>query len=417
MKGSAIAIFCVALLAALPGLGAAAQESAVVADAGAQTGQYTDCRPRPVSGNVELSATARGVLELIASADAAPGQRVPALEQYLATPREDLESVDFVLRNYARLALAGDYLRLGQFDRARALLSQVRLDSPAGARAAVLIARSHQLQGEQSEALRWYVRVAERYPANPRILQNLLDAAATAEEANPRLAAGLYERVLKKALANIDDLTRLKRETEPFSDVLQQYPKDSGTTVGGQVVREIIQSRQQTLPHFRHVLNTSEELTCLEKELQVVKEQMFRVTEQGARIGSFQTMMVRERNAMNERLETLERQLEQAYRSSEKNRIREELEQTRSRLEAMNQRQEELARQRREKTQGPRQARNQLQEREEALRDYLQENRAAIEKELIPVMEALRKQYRDLAGEGQMGKARMMREIAVSDTR
>lgn len=380
-------------------------------------GAAGDCQPRQVSGKVSLSASASQVLALIVSPDTDPAERTPVLENYLAQPGQDAESVDFVLRNYARMTLGADYMQAGQFEQARAILSKVRLDSPAGVETALLIARSYHMQGDRASALKWFVRVGERYPANPGVLQYLLEAAAMAEESNPRLAAGIYERALKKALANVEDLASLRKDVAPLSNILVEFPKDAGTTVGGQVVRDILRSRQQALPHLRHVLNTTEKLACLEMELKAIDEKLFQVTERGARIGSFQTMMERERKAMNERLAALEQQLEQAYLSSEKQRIRDELEHTRARLETMNQRQAELERQRREKTQGPQQARRELEQRQQALSSYLQENRAAIEKELDQVIADLRKHYLDLAGEGQMGKARMMREIAVRDTR
>lgn len=383
----------------------------------AQQQAGTDCRPREVSGQVTLSDGARRVVDLLAAGDAAPGERIPVLEQYLARTGRDAESVDFVLRNYARMALGADYLQIKQFERARERLSGVRLDSPAGVNTALLIARSHQLEGNNSKALKWYVRVGERYPANPQVLESLLGAAAMAEDSNPRLAAGIYERALKKALASIEEMAGLKKEMDPLSDILLAFPKDAGTTVGGQVVREVLHTGVDALPHLRHVLNTREKLTCLEKQLEAVEEQLFQVTERGTRIGAFQTMLGREREAMEERITRLEEQLAQAYRSSEKQKIREELSRVRKRLETMDQRQAELERQRRKKTEGPQQAREALRERERALRDYLAENRQAINRELEVVMEALRKQYMDLAGEGQMGKARMMREIAVRDTR
>lgn len=376
-----------------------------------------DCRPRQVSGQVALSDDARRVLDLIASGEAQPTERAPVLRQYLAQQRSDAESVDFVLKNYARLALGADYLQLGQFEQARSVLAEVRLDSPAGVNTALLIARSHQLEGNNGKALKWYLRVGERYPANPQVLESLVGAAAMAEDSNPRLAAGIYERALKKALGSIEEMAELKKEMNPLSGILLAFPKDAGTTVGGQVVREVLHSGGEALPHLRHVLNTTEKLTCLEKQLEAVDEQLFQVTERGTRIGAFQTMLGREREAMEERIARLEEQLTQASRSSEKQQIREELSRVRKRLETMDQRQAELERQRREKTEGPQQARKALRERERALRDYLAENRQAINRELEVVMEALHKQYMDLAGEGQMGKARMMREIAVRDTR
>lgn len=356
-------------------------------------------------------------MALLVSPEAPTAERVPALEQYLAGPEPGPESVDFVLTNYVRLALGAEYVRNGQFARARELLGKVRLDSPAGPQTALLIARSWQMQGDPASALKWYVRVGDRYPANPQVLRELVDAAALAEQANPRLAAGLYERVLKKALGSIEELKALRNEVEPFSDVLVEYAKDNGTTVGGQLVREVLRTGTDALPHLRHLLNAGEELACLEQQKKVAEEALFQVTERGTRIGSFQTMLERERAAMEERIASLEQQLQSTYRSSEKEQLRAELTKTRSRLETLDQRQAELARQRREKTEGPQQLMDRLKAREAELQRYLEENRAALEGELDAVMKKLRKQYLDLAGEGQLGKARMMREIALGDGR
>ncbi len=60
------------------------------------------------------------------------------------------------------------------------------------------------------------------------------------------------------------------------------------------------------------------------------------------------------------------------------------------------------------------QQKSQLEQRRQQLDNYLADHRTAIKTEMESLIRDLKKRYLDIAGEGQMGRARMMRELAVA---
>ena len=79
-----------------------------------------------------------------------------------------------ILGNYARLRLAAMALRDGDTEFARQQLSQVEQRSPAAVDAALLLAESYRLDGDRQRARDWFVRIAARFPGNPRAISGLV---------------------------------------------------------------------------------------------------------------------------------------------------------------------------------------------------------------------------------------------------
>jgi hypothetical protein len=132
------------------------------------------CQDSPgVSGTLEGAAAAVAVSlnQPLDQADPAP------LSHYLSASADSSRSSDYVMRNYARVALAASQVRQGAFDQARQILTQVELDSPAAVRAALLLAESYRMQGQQEVAGKWLLRIADRYSSDPDALSGLLMAA------------------------------------------------------------------------------------------------------------------------------------------------------------------------------------------------------------------------------------------------
>lgn len=368
-------------------------------------------------GQPTMPPAAQRVMGWLAEGDSA-ADHIAGLEQYLETSASGSRPADFVLRNYARLMLGGAYIRQQRFAEARRLLSEVRLDSPAGVETALLIARSHLLEGNREAALKWYMRVGERYPASPRVLASLLEQAENmAETGNQRLAASLYQRVLKKALANVEDLGSVTREPDEIAATIlnRKSARDSAATVSGQLIRQLMRSPQsEALPHLRRMLDAQRRLECLASEQEKLEEKLFSISERGARAGSFETMLKRERDMLEGDIRSLEARVEQVRRDSERQALREELADRREKLVSLNQRLKELAKQS-AVPQELQESKNRLDARQAELEAQLEESRQTIRRELEEVVRNLKKEYLDLAGEGQMGRARMMRELAVSN--
>lgn len=352
----------------------------------------------------------------LAEADSAV-DNTAGLKQYLETAASGSRPADFVLRNYARFMLGSAYIRQQRFSEARSLLSEVRLDSPAGVDTALLIAQSHLMQGNREAAIKWYMRVGERYPASPRVLSSLLEQAENmAEAGNPRLAASLYQRVVKKALANMEDLGEVTQAPDEIAGTIldRKSARDSAATVSGQLIRQLMRSPQsEALPHLRRMLDAQRRLECLASEQEALEEKLFNISERGARAGSFETMLKRERDMLERDISSLEARVEQTRRDSERQALREELAGRREQLVSLNRRLEELAKE----SAVPRelqQSKERLDARQADLAAQLEESRQTIRRELEEVVRNLKKDYMDLAGEGQMGRARMMRELAVN---
>ncbi len=367
----------------------------------------------------ELSGQASSVLDVLASEDRSEAA-FTTLKNYIdQSGTEDTRPTDFVLRNYARLTLGAEYIRREQYGQARTLLSQARLDSPAGVETALLTAHSWQLQGNTDQAVKWYMRVSARYRASPRVLQTVLDRAhQAADGGDRRLATRLYERVVAKALANIRELAELAHKGDDLSEVLldRQSARDSAATVSGQLIRALLRgARAQALPHLQHVIDARRQMQCLEDELEQLQEKMFQASERQTQAGNFQTMARREQAMVQRRIDSLKRQLETAS-AREKKGLRSQLQQQREKLAAVKKRRAELE-QEAEQSASLKQKKQQLTQRQSELETYRRENRQALRRELDQVIVRLKRRYLDLAGEGQAGRASLMSSVALNHPR
>jgi len=366
-----------------------------------------------------LSGQAASVLDVLVSEERS-AEAFSTLKTYLDQPEpEDTRPSDFVLRNYARLTLGAEYIRQEKYGQARALLSQARLDSPAGVETALLTAHSWQLQGNTDQALKWYMRVSARYRASPRVLRTVLDRAHEAADAGDRrLATRLYERVVAKALANVRELAELAGTGDDLSAVLldRQSARDNAATVSGQLIRALLRGAStQALPHLQHVIDARRQMRCLKDELEALKQDMFQASEQQAQAGNFRTMARREESMIQRRIDSLKRQLETANART-KDDLRGRLQDQREKLAAVRKRQAELA-QEAEQSASLKQEKQQLTQRRGELEAYRRENRQALRRELKEVILSLKRRYLDLAGEGQAGRASLMRTVALHKSR
>ena len=103
--------------------------------------------------------------------------RTSLFEQYLATPVASPNSARQVASSHARVVLAAEHIRAGRHEQARQVLAQVDLASTVAVDAALLMAESWRLQGDDRQSQAWLVRVAQRYSSDPRALEGLLLSA------------------------------------------------------------------------------------------------------------------------------------------------------------------------------------------------------------------------------------------------
>lgn len=356
------------------------------------------------------------VLDVLAS-QGLGDKEVRTLKRYLDQPGDDTtEPTEFVLRNYARLTLGAEYIRREEYSRARGLLSRARLDSPAGVETALLTAHSWRRQGKTDKALKWYMRVSARYRASPRVLRTLLERAhGAAGRGDHRLATRLYERVVTKALANVRELADLTRDANDLSKVIldRQSARDSAATVSGQMIRALLRgASQQALPHLQHVIRARTQLQCLETELEQLKQDQFQASERQTQAGNFQTMARREKSLIQRRIGSLERRLETA-KPRERDQLRRQLKEQRDKLAAVKKRMQKLE-QEAGQSRSLKQREQALTQRRAELKEFRRENRQAVRRELEQVIRKLKRDYLDLAGSGQAGRASLMRSVALN---
>lgn len=368
------------------------------------------------SASAALSPEAARIVNVLISEDRS-AEDIAALQAWLDQSGVDkTEPEGFVLRNYARLTVGAHHIRQQRYGKARKLLSSARLDSPAGVESALLTAHSWQLQGNTDRALKWYMRVSARYRASPRVLETLLERAdKAARSGDERLATRLYERVVSKALANLRDLAGLTGRSEDLSDVIldHQAARDSAATVSGQLIRELLRGSQpQALPHLQHVIQARQQLACMEEELEAVKEKLFRVSERQTQAGNFRQMAQRERTMIRRRIQSLEQQLENAGQRRRKD-LQQQLQKQREKLQAVQQREKNLKKKSR-RSESLEEKKQALVNRREELQTYREDNRQAVRRELEQVVLRLKRRYLNIAGEGQTGRASLMRSVALN---
>src|SRR5690606_25985407 len=179
--------------------------NALAADTGnpEQSTQLADgALPCPAATTQPLTgASTRLVLQALVDPLHA-SDRASRFEQYLAAPVTAPNSARQVATSHARLVLAAEHIRAARYDQARQVLAQVDLASTVAVDAALLMAESWRLQGDDQRAQAWLMRVAQRYSSDPRALEGLLlSAQDLAASGKVREAWALYNLINDKVLA------------------------------------------------------------------------------------------------------------------------------------------------------------------------------------------------------------------------
>lgn len=369
----------------------------------AETGcpSYAAFLPAPLQ---QHSQTLLGQLSV--PLDQAPQTQVAAYLQHASNPSS---SSEYVLRNYARVALAASHLHRQSYGQARQTLAQVELDSPAAVRAALMLAESYRLEGQFSVAGQWMLRIAERYSSNPDALSGLLlaadDAAYRGDIAN---ALAVYSRVLEKTLGNIEEIRQLKSEPDSLYQVVEEGRIDNTRAVSSEVIQRTLSSAQSdSLAHYARLKSIAGELQCLVRREEALRESSFSSSLGNAKDSAFITMLENEKRLTLDDISDMESQLAAASPFDDTRDLSERLEQARGALTTIETRLSALQHSNEPQADGQRQQLASVQQRISALEAQQTESRDAINRNLSLVLDGLLTDYREMAGEAQLGRAQM----------
>jgi len=312
-----------------------------------------------------------------------------------------------ILGNYARLRLAAMALRDGDTEFARQQLNQVEQNSPAAVDAALLLAESYRRDGDRERARTWFVRIAARFPGNPRAVSGLVLAGDDwRNQGADALALPVYNLALTKAAENLNALEQLSNEPEQLYRTLTNTVAGNSTTVMDQLVLAMVRDDDsQVLAATRQLMAAHHQDKCLARRQTDLNNAIQHATARDLTNGAFRTAAKREKAATEQEIADLQRILQNAPDAEELNA---RLADARQRLERLNTRLNKLG-----GTALPaalQQRKDQLaletQQVESNLTTARRQVRDALEAQL-PELETF---YRNLAGEAQLGKAQLLQK-------
>lgn len=336
------------------------------------------------------------------------------LSRYLSASADSPRSSDYVMRNYARVALAAVQVRQGAYTEARQVLTQVELDSPAAVRAALLLAESYRMQGQQEVAGQWLLRIADRYSSDPDALSGLLMAADDlADRGQASTALAVYSRVLEKSLANINSLKGLAEDTDSLYQIMMEGRIDNTRAVNSEVIQRALRgSRFGAVEHYRNLLVAQQQLGCLEGHQETLREKAFEASLSNTNEAAMVTMLEGEMQRTRADIDAMEASLAAANPWDEVEDMQNELARARESLATQQQRLQELRPAVASQAGMTVQEQQALEQRIASLRQQISNDRTQINQALRQVLLSLRDDYRELAGDAQLGRASMLQLYA-----
>ena len=399
-KGSSAALCISALLASpLPAL--AEQEEAQ---------QY--CAPAAVQTITDAST--RLVLQALVSPERVT-DRASMLEQYLNRPVESPNSARQVATSHARVVLAAEQIRAGQYAEARQVLSKVDLSSTVAVDAALLLAESWRLEGNDAKSQSWLVRVAQRYSSDPRALEGLLlSARDLADAGKVRQAWALYSLINDKVLTNVDQISDMQTKPDALVDQLLNTRLDESRSINSQLVKLILHSDEHSaLSNMREIIESKKQLDCLAKQDDSIKDEAWDESILAANVTSFQTMLETETRLNEKQLAALKSELASAP-ARERPMIEEEIHALEEQMQSAVVRLNELLQQQRNLPDNSLSRKKQLEQKIRSTESRVSENREAIRGELQQALSQLQGHYRELAAETQPARAELMQLMAAN---
>lgn len=310
-----------------------------------------------------------------------------------------------ILGNYARLRLAAMALRDGDTGFARQQLNQVEQNSPAAVDAALLLAESYRRDGDRERARSWFVRIAARFPGNPRPISGLVLAGDDwREQGATEQALPVYNLALNKLADNMEALRTLADDPDRLYRSLTNNVAGNSTTVMDQLVLAMIRDRDsRVLAATRKLITASNVRKCLREREKTLRNAIQHATARDLSNGAFRTAAKMEKAATEQEITDLKRILANA---PEVKSLQARLTDARGRLQRINERLERL---------GSTALPAELEKRKVQMRKDKQRVETEIEDARQQVRQALKAQlpelqrfYRNLAGEAQLGKAQLL---------
>lgn len=329
-------------------------------------------------------------------------QQAPALQHY-NTASQSINKP--ILGNYARLRLAALALQDGDTAFARQQLSQIEQNSPAAVDAALLLAESYRKDGDRERARAWFLRTAARFPGNPRAVSGLVLAGDDwRKQGATEQALPVYNLALTKAAENMKALEELEQNPDRLYRALTNSVAGNSTTVMDQLVLALVRDSDSTvLDSTRQLMTAKSQLRCLEEKKKALDNAIEHASARDLSNGAFRQAAELEKKATQQEIADLERILVNAPKMAE---LQQRLDDAHSRLARLNERLESLG-----STALPPELEQRKQQMEtdkaaldQAIVNAREQVRLALEEE-VPV---LKRYYRNLAGEAQLGIAQLL---------
>ncbi|MDF1780539.1 MAG: hypothetical protein P1U67_04530 [Alcanivoracaceae bacterium] len=339
--------------------------------------------------------------------------RSSLFEHYLSSTVEHPNSARKVASSHARLVLAAERIQQGRFEEARQTLSKIDLSSTVAVDAALLLAESWRLQGNDAQSQAWLIRVVQRYSSDPQALDGLLlSARDLAADGKIREAWALYSLINDKVLANVEQVGALRDKDDTLVEDLINTRLDESRSIKSQIVKNILQSNEHTaLANMRDIIEARQQLDCLANEDEGLKDDAWDESILAANVTSFQTMLKTEARINEQQLKELNAQLVNAPPEARPV-IEAEITNLHEQMASLSDRLNELQREQAELPDDSLSQKKQLQQRVKATEHRVEENRVAIRRELDASLDSLQNRYRELAAETQLARAELMQLLA-----
>ncbi|WP_194285801.1 tetratricopeptide repeat protein [Alcanivorax sediminis] len=332
----------------------------------------------------------------------AADQQAPILLQYSSTTPSINKPI---LGNYARLRLAALALQDGDTTFARQQLTQIEQNSPAAVDAALLLAESYRKDGDRERARAWFLRIAARFPGNPRAVSGLVLAGddwrkqGASEQALP-----VYNLALTKAAENMKALEELENNPDRLYRALTNSVAGNSTTVMDQLVLALVRdSDSRVLDATRQLIHAKSQLRCLQSEEESLNAAIEHASARDLSNGAFRQAAEFEKKATEQEIADLERILVNAPKMAE---LQQRLDDARDRLARLAQRLDSLG-----STALPpelEQRKLKMDVDKKALDQSIMAAREQVRSALEDEVPELKRYYRNLAGEAQLGIAQLL---------
>jgi prophage DNA circulation protein len=223
----------------------------------------------------------------------------------------------------------------------------------------------------------------------------------------------VYSRVLEKSLANINSLKGLAEDTSSLYQIMMEGRIDNTRAVNSEVIQRALRgSRFGAVEHYRNLLQAQRQLACLESRQETLREKAFEASLSNTNEAAMVTMLEGEATRTRADIAAMEAQLAAANPWDEVEDLQNSLAQARESLATQQKRLQELRPAVASQAGMTAEQQQALEQRIDHLRQQVSSDRDQINQALRQVLLSLRDDYRELAGDAQLGRASMLQLYA-----